>query len=232
MGSIDRPVRHRAVEVERLFPAGVVAVATHENGCERDLLPAELRCMSNAVAKRVNEFAAGRACARTALAYLGIQPTPILVADDRSPVWPSGVVGSISHTEGYCLAVVALKTQLAAVGVDAERQSTVCSSVSDLTMRLDERSGLSGLNEPDRLLLATLTFSAKEAFYKCQYALTRAWLEFEEVRVRFVGDSFCVSVEGHAHPASRLQKPWQGRFALSDCLVVTGIAAIRKHPGS
>ena len=70
--------------------------------------------------KRIQEFAAGRLCARRALGEFGRRGFPIPVARDRQPFWPAGVVGSITHTAGLCAAVVAERSRLAALGVDTE----------------------------------------------------------------------------------------------------------------
>jgi 4'-phosphopantetheinyl transferase EntD len=45
---------------------------------EADLLPAERAQVSNAVTKRVREFAAGRQCARKAMSRLGVSMGPLL----------------------------------------------------------------------------------------------------------------------------------------------------------
>ena len=47
-----------------LFPSGVAVVQRRDPGDRADLLPAEVVYVAKAIAKRVNEFAAGRACAR------------------------------------------------------------------------------------------------------------------------------------------------------------------------
>ena len=47
-----------------------------------------------------------------------------------------------------------------------------------------ERAWLQTCAAPDRRLWATVIFSAKEAFYKCQYPVTAQWLEFEDAHVQ------------------------------------------------
>jgi 4'-phosphopantetheinyl transferase EntD len=46
-----------------------------------------------------------------------------------------------------------------------------------------ERTWLQSCAEQGRPLWATVIFSAKEAFYKCQYPVTGQWLEFEDAHV-------------------------------------------------
>src|ERR1700692_4432176 len=88
-------------ELERTVPAGRVA----ESGGPGDpaaLLPDEKQYHRGAVQKRAEEFAAGRACAHRLLAEFGIVDFPVKVAADRQPLWPEGLVGSITHTSGFC----------------------------------------------------------------------------------------------------------------------------------
>ena len=49
----------------------------------------------------------GRACARAALANLGQGEAVIGIDEAGAPLWPAGVVGSITHTKGYAAALVA-----------------------------------------------------------------------------------------------------------------------------
>src|ERR1700720_856307 len=103
-----------------LFPAGVVAADLREPGDPALLLPAEARYLGRAIPKRAREFAAGRLCARPALAELGILDVAIEVGDDRQPIWPDSMVGSITHTAGFCAAVVAERRVVGALGLDRE----------------------------------------------------------------------------------------------------------------
>src|SRR5438876_11927142 len=48
---------------------------------------------------RQSIFDMGRACAAELLAELGSRETSVAMAADRSPVWPQGYVGSITHTD-------------------------------------------------------------------------------------------------------------------------------------
>lgn len=219
----------RATVVERLFPPGVIAFEVRGPVSPDSLFPSERGSVARSVESRVSEFAAGRLCARAGLAELGLKPTPLLPGSNRAPQWPSGFVGSITHTGSYCVAVVALEAQFAALGVDAERIGHVSPALWRLTMRAEELSRLRLLEEPARRKMATVIFSAKEAFYKCQHALTHSWLEFEDVAVDITEDAFEASVVREIHPLHRMLRPWAGRLKVDETFVVTGIAA--KHHG-
>lgn len=220
----------RSAAVEALFPPGVVAFEFRGLASSSDLFPSERRCVSEAVEKRRGEFAAGRLCARAALAVLGYEPVPLLVGPDRTPIWPAGVVGSITHTEGYCVAVAAPATRYAAIGVDAERVTAMDPSVWTSVLRPEELAGIKDLDEIRQLQTSTVIFSAKEAFYKCQYPLTRRWVGFDEVTVNIAGSSFKISVVG-MRALSGVSSEWDGRCMCSETLVIAGIA-VERHGDS
>lgn len=224
----DKPIIdriHRATAVEQLFPEGVVAFELRGSASPEDLFPSERECVAAAVERRVREFAAGRLCARAGLVALGLGPAPLLTGCDRAPLWPMNISGSISHTENYCVAVVGREAQFAAIGVDVERIAEVSPALWPLTMRGEELSRLLNREESTRQQTAALIYSAKEAFYKCQYSLTRKWLGFEDVLVSVAGDAFEVSVIAPSHPLHYMLSPWVGRFRVQGDFIVTGIAA-------
>jgi 4'-phosphopantetheinyl transferase EntD len=166
-----------------LFPAGVAAAELRGSGDPSRLKPEEARSVQRAVPKRVHEFAAGRQCARHALAELGLVDVAIPVAEDRQPVWPPGVVGSITHTAGLCAAVVAAGTHLAAIGIDTELSHAAKPELWPTICVAEERAWVDALQPRERAAAVTLLFSAKEAFYKCQYPLTGDRLSFSDLCV-------------------------------------------------
>ncbi len=169
--------------IESLFPAGVAAAELRVPG-DPALLPAdEAACVARAVPKRIREFAAGRLCARYALARFGVTDFALRAAPDRRPVWPESLVGSITHTEGFCASVVGERANFIALGIDTETAHAV---QADLWPRIcvpAELAWIDTLPAVDRPRAAALIFSAKEAFYKCQYPATGEPLSFSDVRV-------------------------------------------------
>ena len=65
------------------------------------VFPGEEDLIANAVDSRRREFVTARRCAREALAKLGHAPGPIRVGPRREPQWPTGLVGSITHTAAF-----------------------------------------------------------------------------------------------------------------------------------
>ncbi len=166
-----------------LFPGGVVAAELRAPGDARLLWPEEARSVANAVPKRVQEFAAGRLCARRALAEFGVTQFPIRAASDRQPVWPERLVGSITHTTGLCAAVVAERARVSAIGVDSEVARAVKQELWPSICTAAELQWLDSLPAAQRPAAATLIFCAKEAFYKCQYPLVGQRLDFKDVGI-------------------------------------------------
>ena len=147
------------------------------------LFPAESDCVRSAVPKRVADFAAGRLCARLALAQFGILDFPLLVAADRQPIWPASLVGSISHTIGFCAAVVADRSTAVAIGVDCETVQQASADISSEVCGAAEILWLRSIPADERAAGVAMLFSAKEAFYKCQYPVTGQRLDFQDVRI-------------------------------------------------
>jgi len=145
--------------------------------------PAEAELVARAVEKRRLEFVNVRECARAALRALGGPECDILVGPQREPLLPEGFVGSLTHTDGFCGAAVARRTAYEGVGIDAEPDSPLEPNV---TARIATGAEIARATEHLRLeagVAAHLVFSAKEAFYKCQFPVTREFLGFEDVRI-------------------------------------------------
>lgn len=141
--------------------------------------------VSNAVAKRQAEFLAGRLCARSALELAGNILTDVGLNEDRSPVWPDGMVGSITHTDRVAGAVVARGTDYFGLGFDFEwpieqgQAREIADSILTKTDRFQEKA-LSGISFEHFL---TLVFSLKEALYKALYPRTKKFMNFHDVEI-------------------------------------------------
>jgi 4'-phosphopantetheinyl transferase EntD len=212
-----------------LFPAGAAAAELRENGDPELLLPEEAAHLGRAVAKRAQEFAAGRLCARRALAEFGIVDFAIRVADDRQPIWPDRMVGSITHTARFCAAVVAERRRISAVGLDSEVVGDVKGEIWPSICTPKETAWLASLPALQRPAAVTLIFCAKEALYKCQYPLVRESLGFHDVSVEAAGwgsskGLFTIHPARNIAIARDLAAPLQGRYLFHEQFVTAGIA--------
>jgi len=170
--------------IEALFPPGVAAAELRLPGDAALLDPVEARVVAGAVPKRVGEFAAGRLCARSALARFGIEGFALRAGADRQPLWPEGFVGSITHTVGFCAAVVGPATRFAALGLDTEKADSLSPELWRRICLASEIDWIESLPQAAQVSAATLVFSAKEALYKCQYPYTGERLSFHDVEVK------------------------------------------------
>jgi 4'-phosphopantetheinyl transferase EntD len=172
-----------APAIRALFPASAVAAELHGGADPGLLLPAERVHVLRAAAKRASHFAAGRLCARLALTQLDVHGFALCSAADRRPLWPNGIVGSITHTDDTCAAVVAPSTDVRGLGIDIETVGGISADIASTVCTPEEYADARSHTGAWRDVLLTLIFSAKEAFFKCQYPDTREWLEFNQVAV-------------------------------------------------
>lgn len=209
-----------------LFPQGAVAAELRGAGDAGLLLPLEARRLGKAVPKRVREFAAGRSCARRALAEFGIVDFPVETADDRQPIWPRGMVGSITHTAGFCAAVVADRTCAASLGIDSEVVGDVKMEIWASVCLSVEIDWVLSLPAAEQSAAVALIFSAKEAFYKCQYPVAHEPLGFHDVRAE--AQMWGARGEFRIHAARRIALqaalPLRGRYLFHEGFVSAGMS--------
>lgn len=188
-----------------------------------DIYPEEANAVERAVPSRRHEFARGRGAARAALSALGLTPCPIPVGPDREPLWPDGVVGSITHCDGLVATVVARESRLAAVGIDAEPAVALPGETRSLVLRPPERS-------PDPVV-ETIVFSAKESIYKALFPLVAIWIGFQEVQVSVDSEAgaFTASSSSPDDRVRALVPSLTGRFLRTPDFVVT--ACRLERPG-
>jgi len=216
--------------VASVFPPGVTTAELREPAFAAHLYPEESAAVARAVPKRVAEFTAGRLCARRALDGLGITNFPLLVNEDRTPRWPEAVVGSITHTGGFCGAVAARRTHFEALGLDAEHTSAATYDLWPQLLTGSERAVLASVRPDARTLVASTIFSAKEAFYKAQFTITGAWLDFDDVEVDLPAGApergtFTIRILRNA-PA-QLSRRAAGRYRIVGDVILTGVTFAR-----
>ncbi|MFZ1153774.1 MAG: 4'-phosphopantetheinyl transferase superfamily protein [Solirubrobacteraceae bacterium] len=170
--------------IEEILPADVVSVEAREDTTDARLFPEEQLVVSRAVDKRRREFTTARMCARAALEKLGLPAVPIPCGERGEPLWPAGVVGSITHCESYRACAVAQSSKLVTVGIDAEPNAALPDGLLGDIARPEELPMLRQLElESSEVHWDRLLFSAKESIYKAWFPLARRWLGFEDAVV-------------------------------------------------
>jgi 4'-phosphopantetheinyl transferase EntD len=189
--------------------------------------------MAKAVDKRRREFATARGCAREALAELGVAPAPLLRGERGEPQWPEGVVGSLTHCDGYRAAAVARGADMLTIGIDAEPHDPLPAGVLKRVSLEPERAQLAELAAADESLHADrLLFCCKEAVYKAWFPLARRWLGFDQAAIHIDSADRTFSVRllvpGPVVEGTEL-RGFAGRWRVSNGLVVTAIAHPAQH---
>lgn len=138
--------------------------------------------------KRRAEFVAGRLCAARALSRSGVPAEFPLRADGRLPIWPPGVLGSISHCASMAAAMTATANRYCALGVDVEHliDPGVAEAIQPEICRRDELEGLEK-HTPCQAEAVTLLFSAKEALYKALFPQTGCFKDFHSAELHACG---------------------------------------------
>lgn len=179
------------------FPGGPFGIAVETQGPSmHGLFPSEAEIVAMAVDRRRREFAAGRRCARRALAALDAPRTPILAGRFRQPLWPLGYSGSIAH-DGRFAAAVAMHSpdSVFRIGIDLiDRRE------------LDEFRGvLDSIRNPaepwtDDPRAAARLFAAKEVAIKIVSPAVQDLIDFQDFIVRSCGERVSAVSSRWPHP--------------------------------
>jgi enterobactin synthetase component D / holo-[acyl-carrier protein] synthase len=167
--------------IETILPDAVVVEEARTDPPDVILFPEEEAALGSAVDKRRREFTTARHCAHRGLARLALAPSPIVNGPRGEPRWPAGVVGSITHCQGYRACALARATDIASLGIDAEPNEPLPAGVLADIARPQERLALGELaRAASEVCWDRLLFSAKEAVYKTWFPLAERWLGFED----------------------------------------------------
>lgn len=210
--------------IEHILPPEIACVAKRSDDVSTWLYPDEAAQIHGAVETRRQEFTTGRACARLALAKLGLPTASILRGAWREPIWPRGIVGSITHCKGYRAVAVAKQSDILTVGIDAEPDEQLPPGTLEHVAVAQEQAWLAtacpGIHW-DRLV-----FSAKESAFKAWFPLARDWLGFEQAIVSFQPTDSTFQVRllvPLPTPSGGSLEHLTGRFMVRDGLLLTAI---------
>ncbi|TYL42917.1 4'-phosphopantetheinyl transferase [Dickeya sp. ws52] len=146
-------------------------------------VPAEI---ARSVPKRRAEYLAGRYLAQTVLSRLGVAGYVLTSARDRSPQWPQGIAGSLSHNADSVLCAAHPCNQaMTCVGLDIETRMSA-ERADNLWPGIADEIEYDWLHTHDPISFAsmlTLSFSAKESLFKALYPQVKRYFDFLDVRM-------------------------------------------------
>ena len=93
------------------------------------------------------------------------------------PVWPDGVVGSITHTQAAAVAAIASTSRFRALGIDLQEIREIRADFCERIGNAEEAAWCKSVPElqPTRTLSL---FSGKESIYKALYPFVREYFGF------------------------------------------------------
>jgi len=191
---------------DMLGPSVAVAL-TDPREPEQGLFSQEAAAIAQAVPKRRREFAAGRRAARAAMAKLDRPAQAIPMGPDRAPIWPQGIMGSISHCDTVCIAaLIDVTGRTQSVGIDVEPAIPLSPDLEKIICTETERDWLDTIPQKIRGLRAKQIFCAKEATYKALYPVTGKLIGFHDVELQIDGHSFMATPLGAPPLHGRLEQ--------------------------
>jgi 4'-phosphopantetheinyl transferase EntD len=182
------------------LPGVTIGCRAISPGDEHALLPDEAAAFAKSVVKVRRASGAARIVARQLLANVGVTECVLPKAQGGAPIWPPGIVGSMSHDSRVAIAAIAQRCDFSALGIDIEPAEPLPPELLDLVATPQERTAIGEDPYQGRLL-----FAAKEAVYKAVYPLDQTFLDHHDVEVslsrgqavvrngRIVKLQFCVS---------------------------------------
>ncbi|WP_241602428.1 4'-phosphopantetheinyl transferase family protein [Rosenbergiella nectarea] len=187
------------------------------------VLPEALR---HAVKKRQAEYVASRWLVAKLLETIDIPSFQLFNRPDRSPIWPTGKVGSLSHHDHKTFALI--DSYPTWVGNDIERMLTQ-QKAAELRSMIMTHEELSLLTSAGFSLsqATTLVFSVKETVYKAVYPEVQTVFGFEQVTITAC-DPHLGRVTAHlsavAQPISSPHPQWDIHYWLTDTEVMSWVA--------
>jgi len=208
------------------LPTSIVLVTTRTDAPDTSAWPAELAVVDGLPEPRRAEYITVRDCARQALARLGVPPVAILGDPKGAPIWPDGIVGSLTHCRGFRGAAVARAGDVTVLGIDAEPEESLPPGIGQRIATDAEWSRIELLTRQDASVpWDHLLFSAKESVYKAWFPTTRVGLDFLAVDITLQTDGRGELVFLCPLPAEVAQLDWHLAWEAQDGILATAVWA-------
>ena len=209
--------------LENLFSSEVFVCLSQISDYTQHLFPEEQLHIKTAVGKRCHEFSTGRYCAHNAMQTLVTNKQALVAGEKREPLWPDGIIGSISHSGDCCIAIVSADPSLIALGCDVEKNEPSGLNIRDMICTEQDLHYLG--ERGDDPYAWKLIFSAKESIYKCLYPLLKHWIGFADATVicDFDAGSYRVLMSEKLNIPENIVSKMQGRFIVGEDYIFTSM---------
>ena len=214
-------------ELTGRLPPGLSLLHTQVADMTAFLYPNEVGAIERAVDRRRFEFSTGRWLARQGMRELGLPESAVPCGPAREPLWPRGIVASISHSASSCALAIASREHYRGVGLDLELSSPPKDELARLIVSPAEPPAY---RRGDML---RLVFSAKEAIFKCLYPICGTFIDFHHIEVVF--DHHNLSFKGRpldAMATPDLLQVGTGLFQMTDFGALTLFTISEARPGT
>ena len=138
--------------------------------------------IARSVLKRRAEYFYGRLCAQRVLGAAGYSDVQVLTGASREPLWPAGIRGSISHSDGIAAAATLPAAGCRGLGIDIASpiRPDMWNDVVGIAISPQEYQLLANLaGSPGMERCLALVFSAKESFFKALFDEVRRIFDFD-----------------------------------------------------
>lgn len=177
------------------------ALATAPVRSGHSIVPAERALVQSAAPARQASFVTGRWCAHRALDAIGRAVDLLQIGPLGAPQWPHGVIGSITHDGGWCLAVAGPQAAAQGIGIDlcSKSRHSILPALAPLIHSEPETRRFAALSHRADHLQAL--FCIKEAVVKAVSGTAGHYLDLRDIDVHLHGERFEASVAGLPRPA-------------------------------
>jgi len=178
------------------------------------LIGSEFEFLAKKRGQAAKAFVSGRRCVRALQKLLNLSEFE-LPSGEFGPIWPSDLVGSISHSRELAAATILRDAE--SVGIDIECQRRLKVDAVRRVATKEEYSRYSVVPDFDW----TLLFSAKESVFKAFSPLARRYIGFQEVELLLdvATQSFSVRYLGNTVDKSLIEKAEGHWRTLADHLI-------------
>lgn len=193
---------------------------------DQQLPPQKL--IAQARVERKNEYLCGRILAQAVLKHHFGLDQPLTSMHEHLPVWPTHVLGSISHSQNKL--IVALSDKASYLGIDIEHwvTSKFAQESAHLILTPSELElwKIKASECIDFAQFVSLIFSVKESLYKAVYPLAKQYIDFLEasvVDVDFENQTLTLAFTSEIRNRYQLLEHYQGGWAVEQDHIMTWV---------